>query len=72
MIKVFLTRSESAEYVRALGLPCSKLTLEKLASVGGGPEFQKFGNRVVYTVKALDRWVESKLSEPRASTSEAA
>jgi hypothetical protein len=72
MTKAFLNRSEAAEYVRAIGLPCSKLTLEKLASVGGGPEFQKFGNRVVYTAAALNRWVERKLSEPRASTSEAA
>ena len=72
MTKRFLNRSEAAEYIQSLGLRCTRLSLEKLASIGGGPEFQKFGNRVVYTVVGLDRWVESKLSEPRASTSEAA
>ena len=72
MSERFLNREQAAAFVREKGLPCAKLTLQKLASVGGGPEFQKFGSRVVYTPAKLDRWIESKLSEPIASTSEAA
>jgi hypothetical protein len=72
MTKRFLNRSEAADYIQSLGLRCTRLSLEKLASIGGGPDFQKFGNRVVYTAAGLDKWVESRLSAPRASTSEAA
>ena len=43
----------------------AKTTLQKLVTVGGGPEFQKFGNRCLYTPAGLDAWVESKLSAPR-------
>ncbi len=68
----FLNRDEAAAYVRSKGLPCAKLTLQKLASVGGGPEFQKFGSRVVYRPDRLDAWIERKLGDPIASTSEAA
>ena len=72
MSSTFLSRDEAAQYVRAMGLPCAKLTLQKYATVGGGPEFQKFGKRVVYTAAALDRWVAERLSAPAASTARAA
>jgi hypothetical protein len=64
----FLNRDEAAAYVRSKGLPCAKLTLQKLASVGGGPEFQKFGRFPVYRVDLLDAWIERKLGDPRAET----
>ena len=70
MTRPFLNRAEAADLVQSKGLPCSKLTLQKMATVGGGPDFQKFGNRVVYTVEALDRWIESRLSAPKSSTSQ--
>ena len=69
MTSTFLNRDEAALYVRAMGLPCAKLTLQKYATVGGGPEFQKFGSRVVYTSAGLDRWIAARLSAPVASTS---
>jgi len=72
MFDRFLNRDEAAAYVRSKGLPCAKLTLQKLASVGGGPEFQKFGSRVVYRADRLDAWIEHKLGEPISSTSQAA
>lgn len=72
MMTTFRNRDEAAAYVRDKGLPCSKLTLQKWATTGGGPEYRKFGNRVVYTVESLDRWIESKLGAPQFSTSKAA
>lgn len=68
-VQQFLSRALAADYINSRGLPLSKNTLQKYATVGGGPEYQLFGNRVVYTPAALDAWVEQKLSKPRQSTS---
>ncbi|MDD4617194.1 MAG: DNA-binding protein [Alphaproteobacteria bacterium] len=73
MTDAFLSRQEASRYVlEKYGEPCSvsPKTLAKLAVVGGGPVFQKFGRRVAYTHEALDAWAESRLSAPRRSTSE--
>jgi hypothetical protein len=69
--KDFLTRPEAAQHLRQRGLPIAKGTLQKMATVGGGPPYQVFGNRAVYTPDNLDSWAEQKLSAPRRSTSEA-
>jgi hypothetical protein len=65
---IYLTRGEAAEYVQARGLPCARSTLGKLATVGGGPDYRKFGRVVVYTTADLDAWIATKLSAPRASS----
>ena len=67
----YLTRPEAAQHLTERGLPITKNTLQKMATVGGGPPYQRFGNRAVYTPDNLDSWVEQKLSAPRRSTSEA-
>ena len=67
----YLTRAESARYLtEELGLPTTKNTLTKLASVGGGPKYCLFGNKAVSTREWLDEWADAKLSTPRTSTSE--
>lgn len=68
----YLDRAEAAEYLTARGLRISKTTLQKFATIGGGPAYQRFGHRSVYTATNLDAWAEAKLSAPRASTSRAA
>jgi len=68
MEKEYLNRREAAEYVRAKGLPCAPATLSKLATIGGGPNFQKFLRNVVYTTVALDAWIEARLSGPKSNT----
>lgn len=71
MTEKFLTRVEASEYLTEVrGLPTAKGTLQKLATVGGGPPYQRFGNRVVYLPNNLDQWANQKLSDPRRSTSE--
>jgi len=68
----FYTRNEAADYLTdERGLPTAKTTLQKLASIGGGPRYRLFGNRSVYLQADLDEWAEAKLSAPRESTSEA-
>lgn len=70
--KQYLTRLEASEYLTDIkGLPTSPKTLAKLATVGGSPEYRKFGSRrVVYEVSALDKWVEGKLSAPLSNSSQ--
>jgi len=64
-----LSRGEAANYIRDKGFPCSKASLAKLAVVGGGPRFVKFGRFPRYTAEALDTWISSKLMGPFTSTS---
>jgi hypothetical protein len=67
----YLRRKSAAQYVREhWGVPCSPNTLAKLATIGGGPVFQRSGRIPLYTSDNLDRWVESKLSKPMRSTSD--
>ncbi len=68
--KDFLSRCESAEHLKALGFPTTKKTLDKLATVGGGPRFHKFGSRVLYRPEDLIEWAQSRLSASKSSTSD--
>jgi hypothetical protein len=64
----YLLRKGAADYIRGKGLPCTPGTLQKYATVGGGPEYRIFGNKAVYTPPKLDEWITEKLSPPRKST----
>ena len=72
MKKRYLTRQEFASYLSECGLLVTKNTLQKFATVGGGPEYSIFGNRALYTAESLDSWAEARLSAKRKSTSEVA
>lgn len=66
----FLDRNGAADYAKTKGVPLSPNTLRKLACVGGGPKFRKFGRRVLYSPADLDAWIASRLSGPVSSTSD--
>lgn len=69
--KPYLIRVEAAEYLSANGYPIAARTLAKMACIGGGPKFRKFGNkRPLYSPDDLLAWARSRTSEPVASTSE--
>lgn len=68
----YLDRPGAADYLTSRGLRISKTTLQKFATIGGGPPYQRFGHRCVYTIPALDAWAQGKLSTPRGSTAAAA
>ena len=71
-MKRFLTRREAASYLSERGLPVTKNTLQKFATIGGGPTYSIFGNRAVYTPDELEAWAEARLTASfRGSTSEA-
>ncbi len=64
----YLNRREAAEYVSRKGLKISHNTLQKFATVGGGPIYRRFGNKSVYIADDLDAWIAKKL-KPMRSTS---
>ncbi len=70
--KDYLTRREAAAYVSGKGLTISPNTLQKLASVGGGPVYRRFGNKSLYVIVDLDAWIAAKMGVPMRSTSVAA
>ncbi len=68
----YLLRPESADFLTERGFKTTKFTLQKYATTGGGPIYQIWGNRALYTRDDLLAWAKAKLSPPRRSTSEAA
>ncbi|MFZ5574472.1 MAG: DNA-binding protein [Pseudomonadota bacterium] len=65
-----LSRKEAADYLtNERGLRTASTYLQKLATVGGGPEYRRYGKYAVYEMEALDRYADSKLTAPRSSTS---
>ena len=65
----FLTRHEAAQYLTGEGFPCASKTLAKLACQGGGPQFIKFGLRVLYRHEDLIGWAVAR-SRSCANTSD--
>lgn len=66
-----LRRSEVPAYMlEKHGIPVALATLNKLATIGGGPKMQYAGRIPLYTPQALDAWAASRLSKPVGSTSE--
>lgn len=70
MTEKFLDRKEAAEFLTEHGFRTSWRTLQKMATVGGGPRYRRFGCRAVYAPADLLAWAGSKLSRPISSTSE--
>ena len=66
----YFDRREAADYLTTQrGLRISRNTLQKMATLGGGPPYRVFGIRAVYEKVDLDDWAAAKLSDKRASTS---
>lgn len=66
----YLSRASAAEFLANLGYPVAKTTLQKYATVGGGPKYRRFGNRALYQERDLLAWAEAKLSPPRSNSSD--
>ena len=65
-----LRRAEASRYLQAThGVVRAPSTLAKLACLGGGPLFVKFGHVPLYDPADLDAWVRSRTSSPLANTS---
>ena len=67
----YLRRKAAAEYLREQwGVPCTEKTLAKLACIGGGPVYRRFGRIPLYAAADLDEFAQAKLGKPVRSTSE--
>lgn len=64
-----LSRAEAAAFLTARGYRISVATLGKYACVGGGPVFEKFGRRPLYTESSLIEWAKNKTTAPQPHTS---
>lgn len=68
-----LRRAEVPTYLlEKHGIPIAFKTLEKMASIGGGPVMQYSGRIPLYRPEDLDAWAEQRLSKPVRSTAEKA
>jgi hypothetical protein len=66
-----LRRKEVPQYLKDVhGIDIAVATLNKLASVGGGPAMRYAGRIPLYDKTALDQWAADRLGDPVASTSE--
>lgn len=63
----YLRRKEAAEYLKSRYGIGSRNSLDKLASMGGGPRFVKIGGAACYEPAALDDWMESRAVEKLAT-----
>lgn len=59
-----LSRQEAADYCTGRGFKVARGTLDKLACIGGGPDYQRFGKAALYYPAALDRWIATRLTVP--------
>ena len=69
MNKRLLRRAEAAEFLRQHGYPISKATLNKKATVGGGPSFTRWSRFPLYDPVDLLAWADSLRSKKVTSTS---
>lgn len=66
-----LRRTEVPAYmIEKHGIPIAYATLNKLASIGGGPAMQYAGRIPLYRPEDLDAWADDRLSKPVRSTAE--
>jgi hypothetical protein len=63
------TRGAST-FLTAIGYTTAPATLNKLRCIGGGPIFEKFGRRPLYSETSLLSWVRGRTTHPLRSTSD--
>ncbi len=65
-----LNRRQAAEFLEERGYTIAVATLEKYATLGGGPVFEKFGRKPLYKPSDLLSWVAARRTGPLRSTSD--
>jgi hypothetical protein len=63
------TRQASA-FLNESGYTTAPATLNKLRCIGGGPAFEKFGRRPLYSETSLLEWVQARTTHPLRSTTD--
>jgi hypothetical protein len=65
-----LNRKDAADLLTRMGFKTSPATLATKASRGGGPTYQCWGKKPLYSVEDLMAWAKARLKKPQQSTSE--
>ena len=65
-----LNTRQASEFLTASGYTTAPATLNKLRCIGGGPAFENFGRRPLYSERSLSEWVQSRTTDPLRSTSD--
>jgi hypothetical protein len=65
-----LPREEMAAALTEAGYPIAGETLATKASRGGGPPYEKFGRRAIYTWQTSLAWARAQTKGPIRSTSD--
>jgi hypothetical protein len=68
----YLRRTAAAAYLMGRYGAYTAKTLAKLATVGGGPPYRKFGPYPLYAQDDLDAWASSRMSNVVRSSAELA
>jgi hypothetical protein len=66
-----LDTREASAFLTAIGYATAPATLNKLRCIGGGPLFEKFGRRPLYSETSLLSWVRDRTTHPLRSSSDA-
>ena len=66
-----LNRQEAAAFLGERGYRVAVASLNKWASIGGGPRFRKFSRRPLYAPSDLIAWAEARTSPLVGSVTEA-
>jgi hypothetical protein len=65
-----LDTRQASVFLTASGYTTAPATLNKLRCIGGGPPFEKFGRRPLYSEKSLLEWVHGRTTGPLRFTSD--
>jgi len=65
-----LDQNEASKFLTDRGYRTAPTTLNKRRCIGGGPVYEMFGRRPLYTEEALLEWIAERTSKPRRSTSD--
>ena len=58
--QLFLTRDKAASHLRSGGYPITTQRLARLAGTSAGPEYRRWGNRVLYDLTLLMKWAQDR------------
>jgi hypothetical protein len=70
-MQTLLDTGAAAQWLTVHGVRRTPATLRKLRCLGGGPAYRLLNSKPYYIEADLVSWIESRLSEPVRSSSEA-
>jgi len=60
LVKRYLTTKQASDYLQEKGFSLKPITLAQYRSKGRGPSYVKFGRKVKYDRRVLDKWCKAR------------